>query len=539
MATIDKLYKSMGLPMNIKRGNPWPLDVSSLWYSYDEMKAYAEDAKGVSYVGQVLALVDEENNTATAYIIADATGTLKPVGAGPVVDNKTIFINEESEELSLKDFEKRFYKYVPEEIDPETGNVLKEATYKLTEVDENNPWVAGLELRVASENGEFVLGWYEPNPTTIEGVNNQVAGLQTSVADLQKSVSDLGDEIGSPAEGSTAATGLYAKLDEKANKSDVYTKTEIDVAIEQAITNADHLRRKIVSSYVDITTFIDEKGAEEASRYIFMVPEADTTADGNVYEEYVVIDGVIEVVGKWATDLTDYVTKDALSKDLANYVKSTDLTTTLEGYAKTSDVTAVTTELGELATAVENKVEKEEGKRLITEEEAQKLENLSEDGEENFVKAVSDDFTVDSNGKLSLNKDSLDLNENATVKALSNRVTNLDTSVSTLSGNLSSLELSLGANSKAIEDLQKAQETTTEAVNKNKKDIEDLNTKAGNLEAQLNTLSGKVTTNGNSIANLEAQLNNYVLKTTYDKDIAEIRDILTWKDIEVAVTPEE
>lgn len=539
MATIDKLYKSMGLPMNIKRGNPWPLDVSSLWYSYDEMKAYAEDAKGVAYVGQVLALVDEENNTATAYIIADATGTLKQVGAGPVVDNKTIFINEESEELSLKDFEKRFYKYVPEEIDPETGNVLKEATYKLTEVDENNPWVAGLELRVASENGEFVLGWYEPNPTTIEGVNNQVAGLQTSVADLQKSVSDLGDEIGSPAEGSTAATGLYAKLDEKANKSDVYTKTEIDVAIEQAITSADHLRRKIVSSYVDITTFIDEKGADEASKYIFMVPELDTTADGNVYEEYMVIDGVIEVVGKWATDLTDYVTKDALSKDLANYVKSTDLTTTLESYAKTTDVTAVATELGELATAVDNKVEKEEGKRLITEEEAQKLEKLSEAGEENFVKTVSDDFTVDDNGELSLNKDNLDLSENTTVKALSNRVTNLDTSVSTLSGNLSSLELSLGANSKAIEDLQKAQETTTEAVNKNKKDIEDLNTKAGNLEAQLNTLSGKVTTNGNSIANLEAQLNNYVLKTTYDKDIAEIRDILTWKDIEVAVTPEE
>ena len=139
MATIDKLYKSMGLPMNIKRGNPWPLDVSSLWYSYDEMKAYAEDAKGVAYVGQVLALVDEENNTATAYIIADATGTLKQVGAGPVVDNKTIFIDEESGELGLKDFEKRFYKYVPEEIDPETGNVLKEATYKLTEVDENNP----------------------------------------------------------------------------------------------------------------------------------------------------------------------------------------------------------------------------------------------------------------------------------------------------------------------------------------------------------------------------------------------------------------
>ena len=277
----------------------------------------------------------------------------------------------------------------------------------------------------------------------------------------------------------------------------------------------------------DNIDYIDEKGADEASKYIFMVPEEDTTVDGNVYEEYIVINGVIEVVGKWATDLTDYVTKDALSKDLANYVKSTDLTATLGDYAKTSDVTAVTTELGELATAVENKVEKEEGSRLITEEEAQKLEDLKLDGEANYVKSVTADFTVNNAGELSLNKDTLDLSENTTVKTLANRVTNLDTSVSTLSGNLASLEASLGANASAIEALQSAQATTTEAINKNKKDIEDLNTKAGNLETQLNELSGKITTNENNISNLEAQLNNYVLQSTYNKDIAEIRDILT------------
>lgn len=281
MAQIDKLYKSMGLPMNIKRGNPWPLDASSLWYSYDEMKAYAKDADSVAYVGQILGLVDEENDSAEAYIIADSNGTLKPIGSGAItVDSKTIMIDSESDEIGLKDFGKRFYKYIPEAKDDE-GNVILEASYELTEVSDANPWAAGLEPRVVSENGVLVLGWFEPNPTTIDGVNNQVSSLQTSVSDLQKVAEDL-----------------VAEIDKKANAADVFTKNETLEQIATAVNNIDHLQRKIVSSYADIVSFIEKEGADEAAKYIFMVPETDTTADGNIYEEYIVVNGVIEVVGK-------------------------------------------------------------------------------------------------------------------------------------------------------------------------------------------------------------------------------------------------
>lgn len=298
MAQIDKLYKSMGLPMNIKRGNPWPLDVSSLWYSYDEMKAYAEDADSVAYVGQILGLVDEENDSAEAYIIADSNGTLKPIGSGTInIDSKTIMIDSELDEIGLKDFGKRFYKYIPEAKDDE-GNVILEAGYELTEVSDANPWAAGLEPRVVSENGVLVLGWFEPNPTTIDGVNNQVSNLQTSVSDLQKVAEDLVAEIGSPAEDGVAASGIYAEIDKKANTADVFTKDETLEQIATAVNNIDHLQRKIVSSYADIVSFVEQEGADEAAKYIFMVPETDTTADGNIYEEYIVVNGVIEVVGK-------------------------------------------------------------------------------------------------------------------------------------------------------------------------------------------------------------------------------------------------
>ena len=517
MAKIDKLYKSMGLPMNIKRGNPWPLDVSSLWYSYDEMKAYAEDAKGVAYVGQILALVDETNNSAEAYIITDATGRLEPVGAGPLVDNKTIEIDSESNELILKDFGKRFYEYVPEDKDPETGEVLVEASYRLVEVNDSNPWKAGLELRVASENGEFVLGWYEPNPTTVEGINNQVAGLQSTVTDLQQSVTNLGKED----------EAIRAEVAKKANSEDVYNKADTEALVYEAVAAADHLQRKIVTSYTDIQTFIDEKGATEAAKYIFMVPEADSTADGNVYEEYMVIGGVIEVVGKWSTDLSGYVTTESLTTTLGDYVTTSGLTTTLASYAKTSEVEEVNEAIADLQVAVAGKVDQKTGFDLISLEDLEKLHNLSVSGEENYIKSVTIDFAVSESGELSLNKDALDLSKNTTVQDIASDLADVEVTVGTINENLASLETAIGTQASSIEALQSAQAKMQEAVNKNKEDISGLTGTVGTLTDNLNTLSETVGKNTEAITDIEVALNNYVLQSVYDKDIAEIRDILT------------
>jgi hypothetical protein len=202
------------LPISYKRGNPIPLDTTAVWYDYDAMKEYAETGV-TAYVGQILGLVDEANETATAYIIINTAGALQEVGAAVVVDNLTISFNNDGQ-LSLKDYGKRYYKYVAEYTD-ETTNEKVEAHYELQEVDADHVWLAGLEPKVVSENGKLVIGWYEPNPTTIEGVNDQVAAVQTTVNDLKKVVNDLQTEIGDPAEGTNPATGLHAELDKKAN----------------------------------------------------------------------------------------------------------------------------------------------------------------------------------------------------------------------------------------------------------------------------------------------------------------------------------
>ena len=160
----------MALPSSIKRGNPAPLDVSEIWFSYEEMAAYAA-TNATAYVGQQMALVDEENNTATAYIILNTAGDLQKIGAGVLTDDLTIELNPDGE-LALHDFGKAFYKYVAEEKNEETGEVIKAAGYEKVVVSESNPWKAGLEPRVVLEGEDLVLGWFEPNPTTIEGVNN-------------------------------------------------------------------------------------------------------------------------------------------------------------------------------------------------------------------------------------------------------------------------------------------------------------------------------------------------------------------------------
>lgn len=75
MAIIKKDGNFMGLPMNIARGNPIPLDTTAVWYTQTEMENYAKTG-ATAYVGQVLTLVDETKNTASAWLITNAAGTL-------------------------------------------------------------------------------------------------------------------------------------------------------------------------------------------------------------------------------------------------------------------------------------------------------------------------------------------------------------------------------------------------------------------------------------------------------------------------------
>lgn len=73
MATILKDAAYMALPMNIKRGNPIPLDTTAVWYNKSDLETYAQSG-ATAYVGQVLTLVAD--NKCEAYMISNEAGTL-------------------------------------------------------------------------------------------------------------------------------------------------------------------------------------------------------------------------------------------------------------------------------------------------------------------------------------------------------------------------------------------------------------------------------------------------------------------------------
>lgn len=511
MAVIktDGGYNS--LPISYKRGNPIPLDTTAVWYDYDAMKEYAETGV-TAYVGQILGLVDEANETATAYIIINTSGELQEVGAAIVVDNLTISFNNDGQ-LSLKDYGKRYYKYVAEYTDETTGEKV-EAHYELQEVDADHVWAAGLEPKVVSEDGKLVIGWYEPNPTTIEGVNDQVAAVQTTVNDLKKVVNELQTEVGDPAseDGTTSASGLYAELEKKANAEDVYTKEETNAAIAAAA----HLKRKIVADLTEAGEYIATK--DDADQYIFMVPDQDNT-DDDVYDEYLAIlltdpdtseeYYVLEKVGSWKVDLSDY--------------------------AKKSDVQA----------ELDKKVDAEENARLITTAEADKLASIDVDAA-NLIKEVNEEeFTVDE-GTLNLKAvpatkvtGLVDALKNDFVAVEAGKGLSTNDFTDDLKTKLETLNL------QDITDLKSNVGTLTQGLSTANTEIAGLKTTTSNLSTELGKLQSTVNGLGDvyltiadfntTVGDLETLLNeNYNVKVKLDgaiTDIDTIYEILSWVEM--------
>lgn len=88
----------LGFPLNFRRGNPNPLDNSSVWSSLAAAQNYAK-TDPVAYVGQILTVVetvvvDEETGATTtkvtAYSIQDEAGTLKEIGTDASYDDSGI-----------------------------------------------------------------------------------------------------------------------------------------------------------------------------------------------------------------------------------------------------------------------------------------------------------------------------------------------------------------------------------------------------------------------------------------------------------------
>lgn len=443
------------------------------------------------------------------------------------IENNEPVVNLEGDNLSievlnniiqLKNYGTNYYAYIPAVKDA-AGNILEESKYVLTE-----GFKAGLEPKVEETENGLILSWYEPNNEITDNLEAEITILENSITDigsvintlqgtvngengLVNQVDKLTNLVGVPASDTIEASGLHKELEEleallntKANTSEIYKKTEVDEAIAVAVAGADHLQRKIVNNKdeVDLT-------AEDAHLYIYMIPTGLQYEDDK-YDEYIIIDGILEKVGSWEVDLTNYATKDEIIiKSVSNDFTINDNKQLVLNDLSINKITG-------LQDTLNNKVDSIEGYTLLSPDDQKKLAKLVIDENDNLgiSGSVNADNVLGLEEWLNKNADNIKgLSENNLTDDLYEKISNI-LFISSVDEN----ELNVDSTGKlSILEIEQGKINGLE---------EALNSKA--TQESVNRLN-------NTVNEISAALRNYVSKTEYDADIAEIKDILTWKDM--------
>lgn len=368
-------------------------------------------------------------------------------------DDKTI--ESDGTFFSLKDFGKKYYAYIPESGSEEEGNYVA-GHYEACNVDDVHPWKADLEPKVVEEDGELVLGWFEPNPTMLDGVVDSLTSLQNQIDGVNSTISSLEQTL------TSVDNALTAEVAKKADKNNVYTKEETNSKINELISAAQHLVRKVFESLEEAEAFAAE--VTNPADYVYMVKNTSETASDK-YTEYLYIDEILEPVGSWDVDLDAYATKNELTVGL----------------------------LG--------KVDAEEGKSLISEEDLAKLVGIEAGAEINFISSVDEAIFNVNEGKLEFKSISIDK-----VDELENLL-----------------------NDKA----------SVSSVNELIADVSDIEGNIVNLSNSITTIEEDITGLEGSISDLTTMLNSYVKQdafeakmTLVDNDLEQLKEALTWVSLD-------
>lgn len=359
--------------VSIKRGNPLPLDSNSVFDSYAALETYAAgvlaypgqivavvntDSTGIYYLDQNLA-IQEVGKIPTgdekSISIIDGKVQIKNFGdhyfkyvaADPVLPD----IYATSTTLPADAADGTFAKVGTAETFvyyKKVGGVwgTTEETPKTSSYVKTTGFIDGLQPKVVLKAGsanEYELAWYEPSTETIEGVSSKVAAVDSKVntvanvaasnkeqidgvkndlfgeggtkadpkvGSLGKDLADVIAAVGGADSGLTKSLAdLTTEVGKKANAADVYTKTQTDTKIGEAVAAQGHMKAQVVEGTAQMTE----------NNVLYLVKD-DTVTGVDQYNEYILIDGTPTLIGSTSTDLTGYaktadqkVITDALS----------------------------------------------------------------------------------------------------------------------------------------------------------------------------------------------------------------------------------
>jgi hypothetical protein len=293
--------KLMSFGKSFSRMNGQPLDESEVWYDKAALEAFA--AGNSAYVGMKLVYVDETNQKVYQYSV-QYDGSIKEIGVAPLGDSKSIVVDAETGTVSLKGIDSLVFE---REIE---GGEKEDIQYQ----------------PLMTKNG---LVWVEPSKTTVEGLATLIEALTARVKANEDAIGIASKpETTEGAGDGVAATGLHKKIEDEVARAlaaeavldgkiaaidfvdadelataikDFATVTYVDGEIdkvEEAISNLNHFTAKVV---------IDKAEMKDTGvLYLFKI---DSATGSDVYEEYIVIDGVATLIGDTTTDLSNYYNK--------------------------------------------------------------------------------------------------------------------------------------------------------------------------------------------------------------------------------------
>ena len=336
---LDKYTSAdgLGFPLNFRRGNPNPLDNSSVWASIEDAQNYAA-TDPVAYVGQILTVVDNVNGIATVYAIQDEAGTLKKVGTSPIGDESTITVDENG-----------------------TVSLYGVSGLELTRTDgEGN--ITKINYQPLLVDGK--LTWVEPSATTVEGLATEIEALKTRVdsveSDNDTAITGINDKIGTVPDGKTVV-----ELINDAKKEATYDDTALSgrvAAIEDDYLKAADKTAIETKMATDISTaktetiaaIMGEAGIDEKYDTLKEIADwilSDTTSSAelitrvtNIEKDYLkgadktALQGDIDALETFVGTLPE----GAASTTVVAYIKEVVDALKIGDYAKAADLTALT-----------------------------------------------------------------------------------------------------------------------------------------------------------------------------------------------------
>lgn len=336
---LDKYTSAdgLGFPLNFRRGNPNPLDNSSVWASLEAAQNYAA-TDPVAYVGQILTVVDNVNGIATVYAIQDEAGTLKKVGTSPIGDESTITVDENG-----------------------TVSLYGVSGLELTRTDgEGN--ITKINYQPLLVDGK--LTWVEPSATTVEGLATEIEALKTRVdsveSDNDTAITGINNKIGTVPDGKTVV-----ELINDAKTEATYDDTALSgrvAAIEGDYLKAEDKNAIETKMATDISTaktetiaaIMGEAGIDEKYDTLKEIADwilSDTTSSAelitrvtNIENDYLkgadktALQGDIDALERFVGTLPE----GAASTTVVAYIKEVVDALKIGDYAKAADLTALT-----------------------------------------------------------------------------------------------------------------------------------------------------------------------------------------------------